>query len=114
MLCKNCRKDFEPKRTTQAYCSRECQLRKACATIAQQPIAQETAQRLPANYGLPDCTCWHCKQNRSQPEARQYIINHSPYKTASEFVGREINRVSLPGDCDYQGVCHKESGQWMV
>lgn len=61
---------------------------------------------LPDNYGQPDCQCWHCKQNSSQPKDRQVIINHGPYKTADQLAAGEVNRQALPGDIDYQGaVC---------
>lgn len=56
-----------------------------------------------ANYGQPDCECKHCqavKVNKSK-----HTLNHGPYKPASELAMHEINRVSLPGDKDYDGVC---------
>jgi len=35
------------------------------------------------------------------------------YKPAKELADNEINRVSLPGDCDYDGVCKVQpSGAW--
>ena len=51
------------------------------------------------NYGLPDCQCKHCQNNRNS--GYKYILNHGPYKKLSELGTREYNRVSLPGDPDY-------------
>jgi len=55
--------------------------------------------KLPDNYGQPDCTCMHCKQvainnlkltvNHGEPVCEQGVVN----------------RVSLPSDSDYSGVC---------
>lgn len=53
------------------------------------------------NYGQPDCECMHCQSNRANDN--RHIINHEPYKT--DLAANEINRVSLPGDPDYAGVC---------
>jgi len=62
------------------------------------------ADELPANFGQPDCQCMHCQQNRRSKHPR--VINHGDYKLANELVANEINRVSLPGDVDYEGVCN--------
>ena len=65
---------------------------------------------LPKNYGLPDCECVHCQQNRRM--GGKFVLNHSRYMTDDELVEkfretgqRWINRVSLPGDVDYVGIC---------
>src|SRR4030042_6371193 len=55
---------------------------------------------LPANFGQPDCQCKHCQNTRAS--GSKFILNHGPYKRASELAGNELNRVSLPGDVDYQ------------
>ena len=102
MQCRNCGKEFNPLRKTQQYCSRACQLRKPCATIAQQPIAQAPAQRLPANFGQPDCPCQHCQQLRTNKS--KYVLNHGEYKPADELGPDELNRVGLPCDADYIGA----------
>jgi len=59
---------------------------------------------LPANFGQPDCQCMHCQQNRRSNHKR--VLNHGEYKPAALLGKNEINRVSLPGDVDYQGVCN--------
>lgn len=59
---------------------------------------------VPANYGQPDCQCRHCQQTKVSRERGQLIINHGPRKSATELGDNEANRVSLPGDVDYEGV----------
>lgn len=54
---------------------------------------------LPANFGQPDCECRHCRNNRASGLSK--LINHGPYKPASELFSGELNRVALPGDVDY-------------
>ena len=55
------------------------------------------------NYGKPNCECRHCQQARANKSKNS--INHGPHKSASQLAKNEINRVSLPGDLDYDGVC---------
>ena len=57
----------------------------------------------PENYGQPDCECQQCKTNRAK--GNRHIINHGPWRPAAELRDNEINRVSLPGDVDYEGAC---------
>jgi len=59
-------------------------------------------KEFPANYGQPDCQCKHCQASRSRANGR--LINHGPWKSASQLAANEVNRVSLPGDVDYHGV----------
>ena len=60
----------------------------------------------PANYGTDDCTCRHCQNNRAQ--GNRLTINHGAYKDASQLKSDEVNRQSLPGDDDYEGVSRHE------
>jgi len=53
----------------------------------------------PANFGLLDCQCYHCQQNRNT--GNKLVINHEHYKPANELRPNEVNRQSLPGDIDY-------------
>jgi len=69
-----------------------------------------TDRVLPKNYGLPNCECVHCQQNRRM--GGKFVLNHGRYMTDDELVEkfretgqRWINRVSLPGDVDYVGIC---------
>ena len=57
-------------------------------------------KELPANFGQPDCECMHCKQNRKA--VKPLLINHEQYKHADQLLAKEVNRVSLPGDVDYE------------
>ena len=61
---------------------------------------------MPANYGTDTCTCRHCQNNRAQ--GMRLTINHGPYKTAVELKGNEVNRQTMPGDADYEGVSRHE------
>lgn len=65
-------------------------------------IAADFNTNLIPNFGLPNCDCKHCLQNRAN--GSKHTINHGPYKTASQLGDKELNRVSLPGDADYDGV----------
>jgi len=55
-----------------------------------------------ANYGKDDCQCRHCRNNRKNGSKK--VINHGPYKKWQYLAPNELNRVSLPGDPDYEGV----------
>jgi len=59
---------------------------------------------LPANFGLENCECLHCRANKSS--GNKHIINHGIWKPASKLAANELNRHSLPGDVDYVGVCN--------
>lgn len=48
--------------------------------------------------------CQHVRQCRPGN-----TINIGAYKSASELGGNEFNRVSLPGDSDYSGVCNAQT-----
>ena len=61
---------------------------------------------MPANYGTDDCTCRHCQNNRAQ--GNRLTINHGAYKDASQLKSDEVNRQSLPGADDYEGVMRHE------
>lgn len=65
------------------------------------PEGEVDNDNLPANYGQEDCECKHCQQHRNM--GGKLIINHGAYKT--ELKHNEFNRVSLPGDVDYDGAC---------
>ena len=64
----------------------------------------------PVNWGQPDCECYHCLTNKAN--GNKHTINHGAYKSASELADKELNRVSLPGDPDYDGCCIKVNGIW--
>ena len=51
------------------------------------------------HFGQPDCQCRHCQNKRAA--GGMLTINHGPLKTRAELATSEVNRVSLPGDPDY-------------
>lgn len=73
-------------------------------TLAQADAAcgEYLTHGLPANYGQPDCECKHCRANRAH--GSKHTINHGPYKPFVQLKPGEVNRVSLPGDVDYDGI----------
>ena len=58
--------------------------------------------KVPANYSLEDCECKHCDWNRKT--GGKHALNHGEYKDCSQLADNEVNRVSLPGDVDYDGL----------
>lgn len=124
--CLQCGKEYEAKRSTARYCSAKC--RKLAfhkngkvsvpevsvpSTVTpkgitipegyQDDTGAVTGQTLPANFGQIDCQCMHCQQNRRSNH--KLLINHGDHKPANQLMKNEVNRVSLPGDIDYDGVC---------
>ena len=59
-------------------------------------------RKVPANYSLEDCECKHCDWNRKT--GGKHALNHGEYKDCSQLADNEVNRVSLPGDVDYDGL----------
>lgn len=55
--------------------------------------------------GLADCECMMCKTARTN--GHKANINHGDYAPASALTasGFTVNRVALPGDTDYVGIC---------
>ena len=117
--CMECGLEVESKGTKPVkYCSDKC--RKAYGREKRRIIAQAyRAEAIatgqvetdnlqtdkPANYGQPDCQCQHCQNVRASGNPFKRVLNHGEYKTASQLDRNELNRVSLPGDADYDGVC---------
>ena len=69
-------------------------------------VTPEVERNMPTNYGQPECECRHCANNRSQNN--RLTINHGPYKTAAELKSNEVNRQTMPGDADYEGLMRHE------
>ncbi len=65
-------------------------------------IYNEAAAKI-RNYGQSDCECMHCQSHRLNRNLN--TINHGRYKSYAQLNRREVNRVPLPGDSDYKGVC---------
>ena len=117
MKCLNCGKELENKTVRAKYCSGACKAAYGrrtdtdCVPIQQSTdtsVSQQSTDTRPANYGLADCQCMMCKGSNK-------VVNHGQYKAAAELSANEVNRVALPGDCDYAGCCRQdEAGKWQV
>ncbi|KKL47717.1 hypothetical protein LCGC14_2332710, partial [marine sediment metagenome] len=97
------------------YCSGACrakQSRKAHAHAGKAHEVKRTveAHAKPVNYGEPDCECKMCETNRAN--GNKHVINHGQYKRAKQLTSKELNRVTLPGDVDYEGCCVLVDGNW--
>ena len=102
--CIQCNSLFESKRSTAKYCSDKCRKLafQSDAKVSVPELSVPTV--LPANFGLENCECRHCKQNRHNKS--KHVLNHGAYKPAGQLAANELNRVSLPGDVDYTGAQH--------
>lgn len=105
--CLHCGSEFEAKRATARYCSAKCRVkasRSVTDSVTEVSVTPVSVTKvLPANFGQPDCQCFHCKQNRASDVTNgRLIINHGDYKSFEKLAKNEVNRVSLPGDVDYQ------------
>ena len=114
--CEQCGIDIESKgNKPKRFCSDRCRMKTNRAKYqSEQALSEQVYEQLnnmtmtpegpksevPRNYGLVDCECRHCAVNRRI--GIKPIINHGAYKSGNEFADNEINRVSLPGDVDYQ------------
>jgi len=74
----------------------------AVTTVSKGTMTPEGIKpEVPANYGQPDCQCQQCQRLRRCPGSL-VTYNHGAYKTSAQLGQWELNRVSLPGDVDYQ------------
>jgi hypothetical protein len=127
--CKYCGGLFEAKRVDALFCSDACRKahKRIKSDIISDKIKSDTVEDVRdnltnrvqqkrlneiLNYGQPDCECKHCQQSRANKSKN--TINHGDYKPASEMAKNEVNRVSLPGDTDYDGACKCIDGVWGV
>ena len=66
--------------------------------------------------GGPDCTCRMCANWKAKGKDTAKL-NHG-WQDANGLGGTlnqyELNRVPLPGDADYEGVCREVDGAWQV
>lgn len=90
---------------------------KAGVTVYPEPVKADIKfgklSLLPANFGQTDCQCKHCRAVKVN--GSKHTLNHGAYKTVSQLADNELNRVSLPGDIDYAGLCskpHEDSSGW--
>ncbi|KKN19410.1 hypothetical protein LCGC14_0946210 [marine sediment metagenome] len=113
--CEICGKDSGKGRTCGSTCRSKLARSVAKATVTDATVISATpvdatvddglkgAKVLPDNYGLEDCQCRHCQNNRAK--GNKHVLNHGKWKPIEELGANELNRVSLPGDVDYTGVC---------
>ena len=99
-------------------CGNTCRSVLARATVKGLSVAVDSDATLahatvdkPANFGQPDCQCYMCRTNRTL--GNKNAINHEAWKPANQLDDNEINRVALPGDVDYVGVCKQVDGKWL-
>lgn len=115
--CVICGKECEGK-----CCSAACRAKKsrrtrtvAHATVDEPSVAEfdKVAElyNKPLNFGQPDCKCMTCRANKVN--GNKHKVNHGPYKHAGQLARGEVNRVALPGDVDYTGVCELVNGKWV-
>jgi len=99
MQCKQCNQEFEG-RADARYCSPGCRVtanRNKCNSVTDNSVKVVTDNPYP---GGPDCGCRHCANVRASGSG--HILNHGLHKTTYELSQGELNRVSLPGDIDYE------------
>ena len=112
--CAVCGKGFVARRNTSKYCGDSCRKRASRGvenvtvsdvTVNDVTVSSVTvSSMLPDNFGLADCQCRMCVVNRYRPPKDQKRINHGRVKPFADLGDNEINRITLPGDADYNGV----------
>ena len=123
--CIECGKDFVGKRSTARYCSDRCRKLAFQNSVPEVsvPVFDENANSTGSDAdfvsdpvltytGGDGCGCGMCKNNESRPLKERKIINHGDYKMAGDLAEGEINRVSVPGDVDYDGCMIYVDGAW--
>ena len=129
--CNQCGKAYKSKRSDSKYCSAKCRVtanRLSVTSVTDNDTVKEVwvydkdtplvshshpltaSGDYPANYGQDGCECGMCQNNVINKSNN--IINHGEYKVASELGENEINRVSIPGDVDYDGRMVYVDGAW--
>ena len=123
--CEQCGNEYAAKRSTSKYCSTLCrklafQNKDENAKVGTLKTEEDRTLimtpegprlEVPANYGLNNCECWHCAVNKRR--GNKHVLNHGTYKDAAQLADNELNRLSLPGDVDYEGavVCDECRGK---
>lgn len=115
-VCKQCGKEFEAARSTAKYCSESCKQHAKRDTLTVDTLSNDTLRdpvvdtlsvtERPVYSGGPDCSYQHCRQARGNSSRLSRI--HGPWLPTSQLatMGSLVrNRVTLPGDSDYIGVC---------
>ena len=112
--CEQCGLEYDAKRSTSRFCSDKCKVsfnRNKVTVTTDNPVTLSDVTLTRHTYtGGSDCGCGMCKNKVVNKSSK--IINHGPWKSASELKENEINRVPIPGDVDYEGCMKFEGGAW--
>ena len=123
--CIACGVEYEAKRSTSRFCSDKCKLayHRNKVSVTDDTVKEDfdtvtlnsSVTVIPpvlTYTGGDGCGCGMCKNNESRPLKERKIINHGPYKPAGDLAENELNRVSVPGDVDYDGCMIYVDGAW--
>ena len=118
--CEQCGLEYDAKRSTSRFCSDKCKVsfNRNKVTVTNVTVNPDTVtlsdvtltHHVDTYTGGSDCGCGMCKNKVVNNSSK--IINHGPWKSASELKENEINRVPIPGDVDYEGCMKFEGGAW--
>ena len=117
--CIECGGGYEAKRSTSRFCSDKCKLayHRNKVSVTDDTVKEDfdtvtlnsSVTVIPpvlTYTGGEGCGCGMCKNKSDR------IINHGDYKMAGDLAEGEINRVSVPGDVDYDGCMIYVDGAW--
>ena len=110
MKCKQCGIEYESKRSTSRYCSAKCRKlafqRNGKVSV---PDERRHRTRTPSIDDYREHP--HDYVQRREPDQLnwgEWMDSHQ-----LEQAGLKANRVSIPGDWDYDGVVHEVDGVWV-
>lgn len=112
MKCKHDKCSNELTGRQKRYCSDRCRVSQTRTDLAAKPEQAGLTNPNIENYSQSDCKCQMCRSSANN--GYKHTINHGDYKPAVELADKELNRVSLPGDPDYQDCCIKVDSVWMT
>jgi len=142
--CKQCGSEYEAKRSDSQYCGPTCRSKASrCNSATASPLSGATGNKEAIHATVNSATGNSTQPLHAQPVDPQaiaddvgvmpaYVVpamsqhdrncaargvnvcNTGPWLPASELPSSTINRVSLPGDDDYQGVCVEHEGHWVL
>lgn len=100
-------------RGSSAYCSDSCKtIYNRNKSRNNTAVTVTTVTSLTAEVLVEEAIALDSDVQRTNPT----LINYGPRMTAYELerAGLKANRVPIPGDDDYSGVCEQVDGQWNV
>lgn len=103
MICEGCGKTLEGRQSR--FCSDKCRMQvKRTESQAEQRQSEQTESEqvavVRAGPTVHERQCAANNETRREP----HTINTGPWRPADQLAKREHNRVSLPGDSDYDGI----------